>query len=525
MPVIYPVAGGKGGIGKSFITANLGYLLAKEGKKVLLSDFDLGSANLHSMLGMKNPDTGLSHFLDKTSPDLMDTIVSCQNPGLFLLNAQKCGLEAANLPYAQVQKIINAISRLSYDLILLDLGAGTHFNTLDFLLTSTNVIMVFTPEPTSIESGVRFIETVYFRALKKLLKQQRMNAILKSTGTPFALSLSEIVNTLVRETDDDGPNLLQCLGNFSFKLIINQARSQDSLSFGTALLKMFRRHFYSSFELIGILDYDEKILDAISSKQLYAKKFPRSRTTHDLTKIAKRIVSVNNAPAHAPVRIFSTRNYYELLDIQPDATLSEVQKAHQTTLDLYRNNPKITDALFSIKEINNILEKIDSAAQVLINPNKRREYDASLFINKPENEKNYAKSAGSRETTIGNNDDFDRKEGRIPSLQTKAKKNPETQNLIEKLNKQPVISGWDLKALRTASGFTIETIFEKTRVGISILKDIEEDRFDALPPMIYLKGFLKAYARELQLPPGAVVDGYLKNIEKKDRYRPERPNG
>ncbi|MFW5989146.1 MAG: P-loop NTPase, partial [Desulfosudaceae bacterium] len=52
MAIIYPVAGGKGGIGKSFITANLGYLLAKRGKRVLLADLDLGGSNLHTLLGL-----------------------------------------------------------------------------------------------------------------------------------------------------------------------------------------------------------------------------------------------------------------------------------------------------------------------------------------------------------------------------------------------------------------------------------------------------------------------------------------
>jgi len=50
MPRIYPIGGGKGGVGKSFITANLGALLAKQGKRVVLVDLDLGGSNLHTFL-------------------------------------------------------------------------------------------------------------------------------------------------------------------------------------------------------------------------------------------------------------------------------------------------------------------------------------------------------------------------------------------------------------------------------------------------------------------------------------------
>ena len=90
MPVIYPVAGGKGGIGKSFITANLGCLLAGGSKTVLLSDFDLGSANLHTLLGIEDPGAGLNNFLNKTLPDLQAAVVPCSVPSLFLLSARRC---------------------------------------------------------------------------------------------------------------------------------------------------------------------------------------------------------------------------------------------------------------------------------------------------------------------------------------------------------------------------------------------------------------------------------------------------
>ena len=57
-----------------------------------------------------------------------------------------------------------------------------------------------------------------------------------------------------------------------------------------------------------------------------------------------------------------------------------------------------------------------------------------------------------------------------------------TLNLQKKIGFQHVISGSDLKTLRTASGITVEHLFKKTRVGVSTLKNIEEDRFDDLPP-------------------------------------------
>ena len=87
MSKIYPVGGGKGGSGKSFLSANLGVLLAKTGKKVLLVDLDLGSSNLHTILGMKNPKKGLHDFLNKDCRNLDQAAVDTQVPNLHLISS------------------------------------------------------------------------------------------------------------------------------------------------------------------------------------------------------------------------------------------------------------------------------------------------------------------------------------------------------------------------------------------------------------------------------------------------------
>jgi flagellar biosynthesis protein FlhG len=64
MPTIYPIGGGKGGVGKSFVAASLGGYIANSGKTVALVDLDLGASNLHTFLGMPAPDNGLNRYLE-----------------------------------------------------------------------------------------------------------------------------------------------------------------------------------------------------------------------------------------------------------------------------------------------------------------------------------------------------------------------------------------------------------------------------------------------------------------------------
>ena len=166
MACLWPIGGGKGGSGKSFLTSALGRLVASYGKKTLLIDLDLGAANLHTFVDVACPSKGFSDFIRKKIILLENTVMETPVPNLFLISGANDSLDIANLPYEQKMKALRAIARLNFDCILLDLGAGTSFNTLDFFLISQNGIFVTTPEPTSIENVYRLIRSIYFRCIR-----------------------------------------------------------------------------------------------------------------------------------------------------------------------------------------------------------------------------------------------------------------------------------------------------------------------------------------------------------------------
>jgi cytoskeletal protein RodZ len=74
------------------------------------------------------------------------------------------------------------------------------------------------------------------------------------------------------------------------------------------------------------------------------------------------------------------------------------------------------------------------------------------------------------------------------------------------------ISGRDLKRLREAIGIKQEEVFEITRITVSVLDAIENDQVESLPPLIYLKNFLKQYAEILQVDSEKIVEGYTRHI-------------
>jgi flagellar biosynthesis protein FlhG len=294
MAVIYPIGGGKGGVGKSFITASLGALIAKWGKKVVLIDLDLGASNLHTLLGMKSPKIGLNSFLNKTVDDLENAAVPTMIPNLFLISSFHCYMEIANLFYTQKLKIIDSIKNLPFDYILLDLGPGTNFNTLDFFLTSKEGILICTPDPTSIENSFRFIKTVYFRKLKQMMKKHIFDSVVKDFSSELNESGSDppdIIEIVLKHDPGKEVFLRNALNEFKFKLIFNQFRNNVDATLGSQFETICNRHFYSIFQFLGNISYDSRIHDAIFSKILYIHKYPHTQSAADLKKIAAQMMS------------------------------------------------------------------------------------------------------------------------------------------------------------------------------------------------------------------------------------------
>ncbi len=153
------ITSGKGGVGKTNIVINLAIALAKQKKRVVILDADLGLANVDVLLNI-NPKYNLYHFLERHKR--LDDIIVEGPLGIRIIPGASGIARLANLTHNERYQIIDELNRLQADadFILIDTSAGISKNVLSFLSASDLVILVTTPEPTAITDAYAVIKVL-----------------------------------------------------------------------------------------------------------------------------------------------------------------------------------------------------------------------------------------------------------------------------------------------------------------------------------------------------------------------------
>lgn len=291
---VWAVGGGKGGIGKSLLTGNMGICLARLKKRVLLVDADLGGANLHTTLGIGVPEMTLSDFINRRVDNISDVIIKTGIPNLSLISGAQDFLEAANPDFSQKTRLLRHLETLDMDYILLDLGAGTSFNILDFFLFSDQGILVVLPEPTAIENAYRFIKSAFYRRFKRVVTHQGIKDIIdaamdqKNTigiRTPF--DLIDKVKQMEREV---GEILELEVLKFKPKLVVNQVRTKNDIQIGFSMKSACHKYFGIKLEYLGYVEYDDCVWQSIRSKRPLSIEYPYSRPARGIEKVVHNLL-------------------------------------------------------------------------------------------------------------------------------------------------------------------------------------------------------------------------------------------
>ena len=210
---------------------------------------------------------------------------------------------------------------------------------------------------------------------------------------------------------------------------------------------------------------------------------------------------------------YPEQTLYKILDIPADASPSAINDAYREAFERYKDDSMAAYSFFPDSERKAIMIRLEEAYRTLINPESRSVYDRSLMEMGIMEEEDRYHDDPKRLMPIY---DIRRHKthyqwlSQVPVVDNShVSKNPTIQEILQKDR----LTGQDLKKIRTTLGLTLAEIFLQTRIAINILEAIEDDRYDDLPPAVYLKSFLKLYAQYLKVDADTVVHAYMKHLK------------
>lgn len=291
--VIWAIGGGKGGSGKSFITANMGIALSKLGARVILIDADLGGANLHTFLGISPPALSLSDFIKKRVSHLQEVIVPTNIPNLQLLTGAQDLFNAADMNTIQRQKILKSIRRLEGEYLLVDLGAGNAVSVLDFFLMSDGGILVVTPEPTSIENAFRFLRSAFYRRLRQSTALRSVKELIDRVmdfKNEMGIQNPYDLIDAVRAINDEAAEVLEKeIKAFQPSLILNQVREREDVEIGFSIRSACKKYFGIRLNYLGYILYDPEVSYSIRRRKPLVLENSQSKAAKCIKEIASKL--------------------------------------------------------------------------------------------------------------------------------------------------------------------------------------------------------------------------------------------
>ena len=295
-PRLLAVGGGKGGVGKSLLAANLAAALARSGQRVVAVDMDLEGANLHTCLGVPTPPISLADFVAQREEDLGKLALDTPIPNLRLIAGTHANLAEAQPGHLRRVRLIRALRQLDSDYVVLDLGAGVHPASLDYFLVAEQGLLVLTPEPTSVENAYTFLRAAFYRRLRlamvghgvrRLVAQAMDQRNERGIRTPLDL-LREI------EALDpvEGARFVEAMRQLRPQLVVNEVRSAQDIKLGFAVSKVCHRYFGVEAEYLGYVNHDEAVRRSIVARRPVTEFAPTSDAAIYLQRIARKLVGL-----------------------------------------------------------------------------------------------------------------------------------------------------------------------------------------------------------------------------------------
>lgn len=240
------IASGKGGVGKTNIIANLGITLKKLGKDVLIFDADLGLSNIDVLLALA-PKYNIEHLI-RGEKRLKEIIIEGPS-GIKVLPAGNGIQELTNLDEYERMRILEEFDEYNenVDIMLIDTSAGISENVSFFCSAVQDILVLTTPEPTSITD---------------------------------AYALIKVLHNKYKEEN--------------FKLVVNLVKNEDEAKAVYKRLSVVTEKFLGvDLSYLGFVRYDENVKKSVKAQSAFVELYPNTLATRDIFDLANKILDID----------------------------------------------------------------------------------------------------------------------------------------------------------------------------------------------------------------------------------------
>lgn len=268
------VGGGKGGIGKSMLAANLSLALASLGREVVALDMDLGGADLHLQFGLRSINRSLNDFIDHKYESLEEVRMNTAYKNLSVIATDSSRLGVANIKHSHKEKIIRHLGKLNCDVVVVDLGANVSFDVLDLFSSADQRLVVTSIEPTSILEAYSLIKLSLYRRIRHFANEfiprnsdlgQTIAAFLFETGKTDnggPKNVWQLVEALGARDEELKNQLLKLIYRYRVDLVINMSESENDRNIGATIAKLCQQNLIVSIQNSYLIPWDKRVRDA-----------------------------------------------------------------------------------------------------------------------------------------------------------------------------------------------------------------------------------------------------------------------
>ncbi|HEY4104978.1 MAG TPA: helix-turn-helix domain-containing protein [Polyangiaceae bacterium] len=493
------VGGGRGGVGKSVLATNLGVYVAQLGRSVLLIDADPAGAALHTVLGLDLPESPNQPEASEDDEEEELTPLPTQVPGLQLVpQGYRVGSTTPTRP-GRKPRWTRQVQKLDIDYVIIDLGAGTAPAALDLFLAADIGITVASPEPPSIEASYRFTRALFQRVMRRMLGKDRFKMRLLERAEAELGPLpppQDLVRSLARYDANLGEAAAAELLKLRPRLVVNNNRIRGDNELGPAMCDMAERYLGVHFDYVGHIEQDDAVWLSVVHRRPVLIDSPTSKSARNLERIARRVLALATSREQQPkMPAFSLvpkePNLYDVLWTHQSASDEDLRRAYKRQRELYQPGSLPLTSLLKGEQLRIEQTRVDEAHDTLLDPLRRKAYDASVFPEEPA-------QAPARNAALDSALEAER-----AMLQ---------KELAREINGETEFTGTLLRKVRESLGIELAEIAKLTKISSAHLQAIEGELFAELPALVYTRGFVQQLAKFLKLDPTQVSKTYLRRL-------------